>query len=74
LLAVLTPEIVLRSFQELLEAEISALTRTKLHEHYPNQRSTYRNNQNKSQLTTQSDDLTQAIPLDKRSSTCGKWG
>ena len=39
----LIPEIVRRGFQELLEAEVSALTVAQLHKSCPDQRSTHRN-------------------------------
>ena len=39
----LIPEIVRRGLQELLEAEVSALTGAQLHERCPDQRSTHRN-------------------------------
>jgi putative transposase len=54
-------EIVRRGFQELLEAELSALTGTKLHERCPDQRFTHRNGYRRRLLTTQVGDLTLAI-------------
>jgi hypothetical protein len=39
----LIPEIVHRGFQDLLEAEVSALTGAQLHKSCPDQRSTHRN-------------------------------
>jgi len=39
----LIPEIVHRSFQDLLQAEVSALTGAQLHERYPDQYSTHHN-------------------------------
>ena len=66
----LIPEIVRRGFQDLLEAEVSALTGAQLHERCPDQRSTHRNGYRQRLLTTQVGDLTLAIPLDRRSSAC----
>jgi hypothetical protein len=48
----LIPEIVRRGFQELLEAEVSALTGAHLHERCPDQRSTHRNGYRRRLLTT----------------------
>ena len=70
----LIPEIVRRGLQELLEAEVSALTGAKLHERCPDQRFTHRNGYRRRLLTTQVGDLTLAIPLDRRSSACGNCG
>jgi transposase-like protein len=58
----LIPAIVRRGFQELLEAEVSALTGAQLHERCPDQRSTHRNGYRQRVLTTQVGDLTLAIP------------
>jgi putative transposase len=58
----LIPEIVRRGFQDLLEAEVSALTGAQLHERCPDQRSTHRNGSRERVLTTQVGDLTLAIP------------
>ena len=63
----LIPEIERRGFQELLEAEVSALTGAQLHERCPDQRATHL----RRLLTTQVGDQTLAIPLDRRSSACG---
>ena len=60
-------EIVRRGFQQLLEAEVSALTGAQLHERCPDQRATHL----RRLLTTQVGDQTLAIPLDRRSSACG---
>jgi transposase-like protein len=64
----LIPEIVLSGLQELLEAEVSALTGAQLHERCPDQRSTHRKSHRRWVLTTRVGDLTLAIPLDRRSS------
>jgi hypothetical protein len=48
----LTPEIVRRGFQELLEAGVSSLTGTQLHKRCPDQRSTDRNGHPRRLLTT----------------------
>jgi putative transposase len=55
------PEIVLGVFQDLLEAEVSALTGAQLHERCPDQRSTHRNGCRHRLLTTQVGDLSLAI-------------
>jgi putative transposase len=55
-------EIVCRGFQDLLEAEVSALTGAQLHERCPDQRSTHRNGYRERLLNTQVGDLTLAIP------------
>jgi len=47
----LIPEIVRRGLQELLEAEVSALTGAQLHERCPDQRSTHRNGYRRRLLT-----------------------
>ena len=70
----LIPKIVRRGFQELLEAEVSALTGAQLHERCPDQRATHSNGYRERVLTTQVGDLTLAIPLDRRSSACGNSG
>ena len=57
----LIPEIVRRGFQDLLEAEVSALTGAQLHERCPDQRSTHRNGYRERLLTSQVGDLTLAI-------------
>jgi putative transposase len=49
----LIPEIVRRGLQELLEAEVSALTGAQLHERCPDQRSTHRNGYRRRLLTSQ---------------------
>jgi transposase-like protein len=60
-LAALIPRIVRRGFQDLLEAEISALTGAQLHERCPDQRFTHRNYYGEQIDTTQVDYLTLAI-------------
>ena len=67
----LIPEIVRRGFQDLLEAEVSALTGAQLHERRPDQRSTHRSGYRRRLLATQVGVLTLAIPLERRSSACG---
>ena len=64
----LIPEIVRPGFQDLLEAEVSALTGAQLHECCPDQRSTHRNGYRERLLTTQVGDLTLAIPKLRQSS------
>jgi putative transposase len=58
----LIPEIVRRGFQDLLEAEVSALTGAQLHKRSPDQRSTHRNGYRERVLTTQVGDLTRPFP------------
>ncbi|WP_370594501.1 transposase [Synechococcus sp. CBW1108] len=58
----LIPEIVRRGFQDLLEAEVSALTGAQLHERCPDQRSTHRNGYRQRLLTTQVGDISLADP------------
>lgn len=58
----LIPEIVVRSIQELLEAEVSALTGAKLLKRCPDKCSIHRNAYRRRLLTTQVNDLTLAIP------------
>jgi len=54
-------EIVRRGFQQLLEAEVSALTGAHLHVRCPDQRFTHRNGYLRRLVTTQLGDLTLAI-------------
>ena len=60
----LIPEILRWVFQELLEAEVSGLAGTQLHERCPDQSSTHRtgNGYRERMLTIQVADLTLAIP------------
>jgi hypothetical protein len=69
----LIPEIVRRGFQDLLEAEVSALTGAQLHERCPDQRSTHRNGYRRRLLTTQVGDLTLAIPKLRHGSFFPDW-
>jgi putative transposase len=69
----LIPEIVRRGFQDLLEAEVSALTGAQLHECCPDQRSTHRNSCRERVLTTQVGDLTLAIPRLRQGSFFPRW-
>ncbi|MFN9932967.1 MAG: transposase, partial [Cyanobacteriota bacterium] len=69
----LIPEIVRRGFQDLLEAEVSALTGAQLHERCPDQRSTHRNGYRERVLTTQVGDLTLAIPKLRQGSFVPNW-
>ena len=69
----LIPEIVRRGFQDLLEAEVSALTGAQLHERCPDQRSTHRNGYRERLLTTQVGDLTLAIPKLRQGSFFPNW-
>jgi putative transposase len=69
----LIPEIVRRGFQDLLEAEVSALTGAQLHERCPEQRSTHRNGYRERLLTTQVGDLTLAIPRLRKGSFFPNW-
>ena len=69
----LIPEIVRRGFQDLLEAEVSALTGAQLHERCPDQRSTHRNGYRRRLLTTQVGDLTLAIPKLRQGSFLPDW-
>jgi putative transposase len=69
----LIPEIVRRGFQDLLEAEVSALTGAQLHERCPDQRSTHRNGYRERVLTTQVGDLTLAIPKLRQGSFFPNW-
>jgi putative transposase len=69
----LIPEIVRRGLQELLEAEVSALTGAQLHERCPDQRSTHRNGYRRRLLTTQVGDLTLAIPKLRQGSFFPNW-
>lgn len=69
----LIPEIVRRGFQDLLEAEVSALTGAQLHERCPDQRSTHRNGYRERVLTTQVGDLTLAIPKLRQGSFFPSW-
>jgi putative transposase len=69
----LIPEIVRRGFQDLLEAEVSALTGAQLHERCPDQRSTHRNGYRRRLLTTQVGDLTLAIPKLRQGSFFTDW-
>ena len=69
----LIPEIVRRGLQELLEAEVSALTGAQLHERCPDQRSTHRNGYRRRLLTTQVGDLTLAIPKLRQGSFFPDW-
>ena len=69
----LIPEIVRRGFQDLLEAEVSALTGAQLHERCPDQRSTHRNGYRERVLTTQVGDLTLAIPRLRKGSFFPNW-
>ena len=69
----LIPEIVRRGFQDLLEAEVSALTGAQLHERCPDQRSTHRNGYRERLLTTQVGDLTLAIPKLRKGSFFPNW-
>ena len=69
----LVPEIVRRGFQDLLEAEVSALTGAQLHERCPDQRSTHRNGYRERVLTTQVGDLTLAIPKLRQGSFFPNW-
>jgi len=72
-LGALIPEIVRRGLQELLEAEVSALTGAQLHERCPDQRSTHRNGYRRRLLTTQVGDLTLAIPKLRQGSFFPDW-
>jgi len=67
------PEIVRRGFQDLLEAEVSALTGAQLHERCPDQRSTHRNGYRERVLTTQVGDLTLAITKLRQGSFFPNW-
>ena len=58
----LITEIVRRGFQDLLEAEVSALTGAQLHERCPDQRSTHRSGYRHRLLTTQAGDISLATP------------
>jgi putative transposase len=69
----LIPEIVRRGFQDLLEAEVSALTGAQLHERCPDQRSTHRNGYRERLLTTHVGDLTLAIPRLRQGSFFPSW-
>jgi putative transposase len=69
----LIPEIVRRGFQDLLEAEVSALTGAQLHERCPDQRTTHRNGYRERMLTTQVGDLTLAIPKLRQGSFFPNW-
>jgi hypothetical protein len=69
----LIPEIVCRGLQELLEAEVSALTGAQLHERCPDQRFTHRNGYRRRLLTTQVGDLTLAIPKLRQGSFFPDW-
>ena len=69
----LIPEIVRRGFQDLLEAQVSALTGAQLHERCPDQRSTHRNGYRERVLTTQVGDLTLAIPKVRQGSFFPNW-
>ena len=69
----LIPEIVRRGFQDLLEAEVSALTGAQLHERCPDQRSTHRNGYRERLLTTQVGDLSLAIPRLRQGSFFPSW-
>ena len=62
-----------RGFQDLLEAEVSALTGAQLHERCPDQRSTHRNGYRERLLTTQVGDLTLAIPKLRKGSFFPNW-
>jgi transposase-like protein len=66
-------EIVRRGFQQLLEAEVSALTGAQLHERCPDQRSTHRNGHRRRLLTIQVCDTTLAIPKLRRCSFSPNW-
>ena len=59
----LIPEIVRRGFQDLLEAEVSALTGAQLHKRYPDQRSTHRHGYRERVLTTEVGDLPRYSPI-----------
>ncbi|MCP9941475.1 transposase [Cyanobium sp. ATX 6E8] len=69
----LIPEIVRRGFQDLLEAEVSALTGAQLHERCPDQRSTHRNGYRQRLLTTQVGDISLAIPKLRQGSFFPDW-
>lgn len=69
----LIPETVRRGFQDLLEAEVSALTGAQLHERCPDQRSTHRNGYRRRLLTAQVGDLTLAIPKLRQGSFFPDW-
>ena len=58
----LIPEIFLRLFQDLLEAEVSAAIGATVHERGPYQRSTHRNCYRLLLLTTQVGDISLSIP------------
>jgi putative transposase len=62
-----------RGFQDLLEAEASALTGAQLHERCPEQQSTHRNGYRERLLTTQVGDLTLAIPRLRQGSNFPNW-
>jgi len=66
-------EIVRRGFQDLLEAEVYALTGAQLHERCPDQRSTQRNGYRERVLTTQVGDLILAIPKLRQGSFFLNW-
>jgi putative transposase len=68
-----TPWDAARGFQDLLEAEVSALTGAQLHERCPDQRSTHRNGYRERLLTTQVGDLTLAIPKLRQGSFFPNW-
>lgn len=63
----------LRGFQDLLEAEVSALTGAQLHERCPDQRITHRNGYREWVLTTQIGELTLAIPKHSQDSFFPNW-
>jgi putative transposase len=69
----LIPEIVRRGFQDLLEAEVSAVIGAQLHERRPDERATHRNGYRERVLTTQVGDLTLAIPKLRQGSFFPNW-
>ena len=69
----LIPEIVRRGFQYLVEAEVTALTGTQLHERWPDQRCTHRNGYGERVLTTEVGDLTLAITKHREGSFFPNW-
>ena len=69
----LIPEIVRRGFQDLLEAEVSAVIGAQRHERCPDERATHRNGYRERLLTTQVGDLTLAIPKLRQGSFFPNW-
>jgi putative transposase len=69
----LMPEIVRRGFNDLLEAEVSALTGAQLHERCPDRRSTRRNGYRQRLLTTHVGDISLAIPKLRQGSFFPDW-